>query len=60
MVGDQVEMHVAQVMDGVYLHVRSSARADVPHFRYLGNGWNDCAEICYVVRDPLARRFTKV
>ena len=30
-----------------------------PLFSYLGNGWTDCAEICYVVRDPLAKRFTK-
>ena len=29
-------------------------------FSYLGNGWADCAEILHVVRDPLARRFTKV
>ena len=29
-------------------------------FPYLGNGWTDCAEICYVLRDTLAKRFTKV
>ena len=29
------------------------ARADVPPFSYLGNGWMDCAEIWFVVRDPL-------
>ena len=26
-----------------------------PHFPDFGNGWTDCAEIWYVVRDPLAR-----
>ena len=29
-------------------------------FPYLGNGWTDCAEMWCVVRDPLARCFTKV
>ena len=30
------------------------ARADVLHFPYLGNGWTDCAEIWFLVIDPLA------
>ena len=30
-----------------------------PRFPYLGSGWTDCAEIWYVVRDPLAWRFTE-
>ena len=29
-------------------------------FPYLENGWADSAEICCVVRDPLARRFKEV
>ena len=53
-------MHITQVMGGVHLHVRTCARADVPPFLYLGNGWTDCAEIWCVVRDPLARLFTNV
>ena len=53
-------MHITQVMGGVHLHVRTCARADVPPFPYLGNGWTDCAEIWCVVRDPLARLFAKV
>ena len=28
-------------------------------FRYLGNGWTDCAETWYVVQDQLARQFTQ-
>ena len=41
----------------VDLHVHNCAPAPFP---YLGNGWTDCAEIYCVVRDPSARRFTKV
>ena len=26
---------------------------------YLGNGWTDCTEILYVVRDQLARQLTQ-
>ena len=40
-------------------YICTRARVDVPPFPYLGNGWTDCAEIYYVVRDPLARLFTK-
>ena len=29
-------------------------------FPYLGNGWTDCAEMWFVVRDPLVWRFIKV
>ena len=29
-------------------------------FSYLGNGWTDSADIRYVVRNPLAKHFTKV
>ena len=50
-------MRITQVMSGVHLHVRS---ADVPPFPHLGNGWTDCADIWFVVRDPLAWCFTKV
>ena len=49
-------MHITQVMDGVYLHVRTCRCAPFP---YLGNGRMDCAEIWCVVRDSLAKRFTK-
>ena len=34
--------------------------AYVPPFSYLGNGWTDCAEIWYMISDPLARLFTRV
>ena len=38
----------------------ASARAHVrTAFLYLGNGWTDCAEIWYVVRDQLARQLTQ-
>ena len=37
----------------------TSARADVPTFPHLGNSQTDCAKIWYVVRDPLAGRFTE-
>ena len=57
---DQDTMHITQVMGGEHLHVRTCARADVPTFMYLGNGWTDCAEIWFVVRDQLAWHFTKV
>ena len=53
-------MHITQVMGGVHLHMRTCARADVPPFLYLGNGWTDCAEIWCVARDPLAKLFAKV
>ena len=47
-------------MAGVHLHVRTCARADVPPFLYLRNGWRDCAEIWCVVKDQLERLFAKV
>ena len=53
-------MHITQVMGGIHLHLRTFARADVPPFSYLGNGWTDCAEIWFAVRHPLAWCFTKV
>ena len=28
-------------------------------FSYLGDGWTDCAELWYIVRDQLAWRFTQ-
>ena len=40
-------------------YINTCKRAAVPPFLYLGNEWADCAETC-MVRDPLARRFTKV
>ena len=57
---DQAAMHITQVRGGMHLHVRACARADVPPFPYLGNGWTNCAEIWLVVRAPLAWSFTKV
>ena len=48
-------MHITQVMGGV----PTSARVNVPPFPYLGNNWMNCAEIWYVVSDPLARVFTQ-
>ena len=54
MLRDEAAVHNAQVMSG------TCSRADVPPFPYLVNGWTDCAEIWYVVRDPLAGRFTEV
>ena len=38
------------------------ARAHVqmfPSVSYLGNGWTDCAEVWYTVRDQLGRQFTQ-
>ena len=52
-------MRITQFMGGVHLYVRTRARADVPPFPYLGNGWSDCAEIRFVVRDPFAWRISK-
>ena len=46
---------LTKVKGGAQLQVRTCT----PLFWYLGNGWTDCAEICYVVRDPLARRFER-
>ena len=40
-------------------HICTCARAAVPHFPYLRN-CTDWAEIWYVVRNPLYRRFTEV
>ena len=44
-----------------YTGMDASARA---HLRvplpYLGNGWTDCAEILYVVRDQFARQLTQI
>ena len=51
---DLVEVHIEHVMGVVYLHVRTCRRPTCP---YIGNGWS---EISYVIRDPLARRFTEV
>ena len=48
-------MHIAQVMGGIHLQVRTCAGADEPPLSYLGNGWTDYAEIWRVVRDQLAR-----
>ena len=41
-------------------YICTCARADMSPFPDLENGWTDCAEIWYVVRDPLARLFAKV
>ena len=41
-------------------YISTCARGNVPPFPYLRNGWTDWAQIGYVVRDPLAWRFTKV
>ena len=43
-------------------YIRTCARAHVQicPLSYLVNGWTDCAEILYVVRDPLAKRFTEI
>ena len=39
----------------------TAARENVRNpFPCLWNGWRDCAEIWYVVRDPLAKCFTEV
>ena len=57
MVRDQEVVHIAQLMGGVYLHVRT-CRCTL--LSYLGNGWADCAEIWCVARDQLAKRFTQV
>ena len=66
-VRDSLARLFTKVYDGVHLHVRMCARADVPVLRipvaplsYLGIGWTDRAEIWYVVSDPLARLFAKV
>ena len=53
-------MRITQVVGGVHLHVRTCARADVPPFPYVGNGWTDCAEIWYVVKNTLPYRFTEI
>ena len=57
---DQTAMHITQVTGGMHLHVRACARKDVPPFPYLGDGWTDCAEIWYVISDPLARFLPKL
>ena len=51
-------MHVKQVIGGIHLQVRTCARADVPPFPYLGNGWADRTEIWCVAWGPLAMHFT--
>ena len=43
----------------MHLHARTFVRADVPLILYLGKRWRDSAEVWYVVRYTLARRFTK-
>ena len=46
-----------------YLHcdqICIFASADVPPFPHLGNGWTDCAEVWYVLSNPLARLFQQV
>ena len=53
-------MHIAKVMDEIRPHMRTCARADVSLFRVSETGGLICAEIYCVVRNPLARRFTKV
>ena len=53
-------MHIAQVMDGMHLHVRTCARADELPLSYLGNGWTDSAEIWCVIRNQLSKRFAQV
>ena len=40
--------------------MRTCARADVPPFPYVGNGWTDRSEIWCVVGDPLAKLFGNV
>ena len=54
---DHAAVHIAQVMGVVHFHVHTRRCAPFP---YLRNSWTDCTEICYVVREPLARRFTEV
>ena len=41
-------------------YIYTCAHADSPPFLCLGNGWTDCAEFWYVVRDLVARRCTDV
>ena len=53
-------MHIAQVMGGIYLYVRTCARVDEPPPSYLGNGWMDCPEIWFVDRHKLPKRFAQV
>ena len=45
-------MVFTKVKGGTLLHVRT-------RYLYLGSGWMDCAEIWFIVRDPLAWRYTK-
>ena len=54
---EQAAIHITQVMGVVHLHVRTCRCA---RFKYLGNGRTDCAVIWCVIREPLAKRFTKV
>ena len=53
-------MDITLVMGGVHLHMCMCTHVDVSPFPYLGNGRTDCAEIWYVVTDPLARLFAQV
>ena len=41
-------------------YICTCAPSDVPPFPCLGNDWTDCAEIWFVIRDPLAWRFAKI
>ena len=51
---NQVAMHITTVIDEVHMHVQTCPASS------LGSGWTDYTELWNVVRDPLARRFTKV
>ena len=61
---EQVAMPITQVMYGVYLHVFTCTRADVPPFTCLRSGCTGRIALKFGAwlesRDPLARRFTKV
>ena len=49
---DQVVMHISQVLGGYISTCMCTS------FSYLENGWMDCAEIWFAVRDTLALGFT--
>ena len=53
-------MHIAQVMGGVHLHMRTCERADVPPpFRISETDGRIALKIGEMVRGPLAMRFTQ-